>query len=65
MLFKIDSIVDARCRRIEDYANVTRGCDRNLLHNWDTVRFPLAGSPYDLRIGASSTIRLGLQRYVP
>ncbi len=65
LLFKIESIVDGRCNRVEDYSNVTRGGDRNVLQNWDTVRFSLARSSYDLRIGASTTIRLGVQRYVP
>ncbi len=64
-LFKIESIVDARCARVEGHANVSRGGDPNVLQNWDTVRFQLDGDSYDLRIGASTTIRLNFEAYAP
>jgi hypothetical protein len=64
-LFKIESIVDDRCTRIGDYSNVARGGDRNVLQNSDTVRFRIDGRYYDLRIGASTTIRLNFEAYVP
>lgn len=64
-LFKIESVVDARCRPIDEYANVTRGGDKQVLQNWDTVRMELGAGFYDLRIGASTTVRLSFQAYAP
>ena len=43
-LFKIESIVDAHCERIEDYSNVHRGGDKSAVQNWDTLRMRLASS---------------------
>jgi hypothetical protein len=64
-LFKIESIVDERCAQIDDYENISRGGDPNVLQNWDTVRMQLGGKFYDLRIGESTTIRLNFVAYAP
>jgi hypothetical protein len=64
-LFKVESIVDAKCARIDDYENISRGGDPNVLQNWDTMRMQLGGQYYDLRVGESTTIRLNFVRYVP
>lgn len=64
-LFKIESLVDERCTQIEEYANVARGGDANVLQNWDTVRFRLDGDAYDLRIGAGTTISVNFEAYAP
>jgi hypothetical protein len=64
-LFKIESIVDERCKPIGDYSNVARGGPKSVLQNWDTVRLRLGGNFYDLRIGASTTIRLNFEAYAP
>lgn len=59
--------VDRRpaCARIADYSNVGRGGDANVLQNWDTVRSRFDGDLYDLRIGASTTISINFEAYVP
>lgn len=64
-LFKIESIVDAQCTPVEDYSNISRGGDKHVLQNHDTVRFQVDGDLYDLRIGASTTIRLNFDAYAP
>lgn len=64
-LFKIESIVDARCRLIEDYENPVRG-DKNVLQDSDTVRLQLAGGSYELTTSAwGSAIRIRFVSVVP
>jgi hypothetical protein len=64
-IFRIESIVDAQCAPIEDYENVSRGGDKNVLQNSDTVRIGLGGEYYDLRTIGGTTIRVFFDRYVP
>ena len=64
-LFRIESVVDADCRRVEDYVNAARGGDKDTLQDSDTVRLPLAGGFYDLRTIGGTTIRVQFHRYVP
>jgi hypothetical protein len=64
-IFKIESIVDQRCTRIGDHSDVTRGGDKDVLHNWDTVRLRLGGEFYDLRVSSSNAIRIAFRRFVP
>ena len=64
-LFKIASIVDARCRRVEDYDNPVRS-DKNVLQDSDTVRLRLAGGFYDLTTALwGSAIRIRFVSVVP
>ena len=57
-LFKIERVVDARCAAVEPVENVDRGGDPRALQNWDTVRLRLDDRFYDMRIGASSDVRV-------
>jgi hypothetical protein len=64
-LFKIESIVDARCRRIEDYENLEGG-DKNAWQDSSTVRLRLGGRLYDLNAnGRGSVIRISFLSVVP
>ncbi|NIR52379.1 hypothetical protein GWO43_27455 [candidate division KSB1 bacterium] len=50
-IFKIESIVDAQCGPIENYSNTSRGGDKHVLQNWDTVEMQIGDSRYELRLG--------------
>jgi hypothetical protein len=64
-VFKIESLVDARCRPIEDYENPARG-DKKVLQDSDTVRLRLAGGSYDLTpIAWGSAVRVRFVSVVP
>jgi hypothetical protein len=64
-LYKIESIVDARCRVIEDYENRTGG-DKHAWEDSSTVRLRLDGRYYDLTAnGAGSVIRIAFVPVVP
>ena len=47
-LFKIGSLVDGACQPLE-YANASRGGDRNVLQNWDTLEVIIGANVYALR----------------
>ena len=47
-LFKIGSLVDGACQPVE-YANGTRGDDKNVLQNWDTLEVTSGTDVYALR----------------
>lgn len=65
-IFKIESVVDERCRPIEEYSNTTnRGGDPHVLQNADAVRFGLGGAFYDLTLNGTATIRLVFVSVVP
>lgn len=64
-IFKIESIVDERCETVEEYSNTSRGGDKRVLQNYDTLRLGLGGAYYDLRLGGSTTIRLNFVSVVP
>jgi hypothetical protein len=64
-LFKIESIVDARCRAIEDYESRT-GADKHAWQDSSAVRLRLDGRYYDLTAnGAGSGIRIAFVPVVP
>lgn len=64
-LFKIESIVDARCRAIEDYESRTGG-DKHVWEDSSAVRLRLDGRFYDLTAnGAGSVIRIAFVPVVP
>ncbi len=64
-IFKIESVVDERCETIEDYPNTSRGGDKHVLQNYDTLRLGLEGAYYDLRLGGNTTIRLNFISVIP
>lgn len=47
-LFKIGSLVDGACQPV-DYANGSRGGDKNVLQNWDTLEVTSGTDVYALR----------------
>lgn len=65
LLSKIESIVDARCRAIEDYESRTGG-DKHVWEDSSAVRLRLDGRFYDLTAnGAGSVIRIAFVPVVP
>ena len=48
-LFKIKSVIDAQCKSIEDYKNTTRGGDKHVLQNSDTLQVFWGKIFYDVR----------------
>jgi hypothetical protein len=54
-LFKIGSLVDGSCKTVE-YANGTRGGDRNVLQNWDTLEVTSGPDVYALKFGYSGGV---------
>ena len=57
-IFKIDRIIDSKCQEIEGHKNISRGGDKNVLQNWDTLRIPFEGIDYLLRLGGGDTIEV-------
>jgi hypothetical protein len=53
-LFKITQVVNAKCERLESFRNETRGGDRRVLQNWDTVELTFGTVKYTLRLGYGS-----------
>ncbi|WFB11267.1 hypothetical protein LRS74_32695 [Streptomyces sp. LX-29] len=51
-VFKVGAVADATCTRVEDFANDTRGGDKHVLQNWDSLRLRLDGRSFVLRLGA-------------
>ena len=65
LVFKIDSIVDARCRVTEDYESTTGG-DKHVWQDSTAVRLRLGGRVYDLTAnGAGNRIRIAFVGVVP
>ncbi|HEY8201417.1 MAG TPA: hypothetical protein VII47_08685 [Actinomycetota bacterium] len=61
--FKIDRIVDARCREVTQFLNASRpGGARNALQNWDTLRVQLGDHSYTARFGSGSDISVSFRR---
>lgn len=62
-LFKIGSLVDGACQPV-DYANGSRGGDRNVLQNWDTLEVTSGTNVYALRFGYSGgVVDLGTSKF--
>jgi hypothetical protein len=47
-MFKIGSIIDSQCQRIEDFVNATRGGDKHVLQNYDNVEIQIGNARYGL-----------------
>lgn len=52
-IFKISRVVDAGCQPVETFRNSSRGGDKRVLENWDTVEINLGTVTYALRLGYS------------
>jgi hypothetical protein len=62
-LFRLESLVDASCRPVDEVRNASRGGDRRVLQNWDEWEFRLGEGRYNLRLGFHTfAVRAGLQR---
>ena len=62
-LFKIETVVDAGCRSVEDFTNDTRpGSPKRELQNFDALRVRFGDGEYTLRFGGGETIRLNFTR---
>ena len=53
-LFKITQVVNARCEPLDSFRNESRGGDRHVLQNDDTVELTLGTLKYTLRLGYHS-----------
>ena len=49
-LFKITQVVDATCQRVETFRNESRGGDRYVLQNDDTVKLTFGPLKYSLSL---------------
>jgi hypothetical protein len=62
-LFRIQSVVDAVCRPVEDYGNLNQpGTDKHALPNFNDLGVRLGGRSYLLKAGGGATIRLSFFR---
>jgi hypothetical protein len=62
-LFKIGALVDRSCKPVAGIEDVDRpGQDPTAPQNWDTLRVPLDGGSYDLRLGSAPAIELSFAR---
>lgn len=57
-IFRVEAVVDANCRRVEDYANLVDRGQKDVLQNNDTLRIRLAGRYYELGLNGGSLIRV-------
>ena len=62
-LFKVDGLVDARCRPVSSFENFDRPeADPDTLQNFDTLVMDIAGRRYALRVGGSTDVRFNFLR---
>jgi hypothetical protein len=62
-VFKIDKVVDTRCREITQFSNATRpGSAKNTLQNSDALRIRFGGHSYTARFGSTGDIQVQLNR---
>lgn len=65
-LFKIASIIDARCAAVTELVNAGRGGDPLILQNWDELHVRFAQGKYSARLGYSAgEIDLDFRRISP
>jgi len=63
-LFRIESVVDAACRPVEDFGNLNQpGTDKHALPNFNELGLRLGGRSYVLKAGGGATIRLSFFRF--
>jgi hypothetical protein len=62
-LFRIESVVDAVCRPVEDFGNLNQpGTDKHALPNFNELGLRLGSRSYVLHAGGGATIRLSFFR---
>ncbi|MGH7909150.1 MAG: hypothetical protein ACRENW_04780 [Thermodesulfobacteriota bacterium] len=49
-MFKFETVVGPNCQQIEEYSNVSRGGDKHVLQNWDTLQIRFGDHPYALEL---------------
>jgi len=54
-VFKVASIIDNKCQKIESFSNASRRSNKSTLQNWDTLEVKINGKIYHLRIGHDSS----------
>jgi hypothetical protein len=64
-IFRVESVVDAGCRPVGDYANVVDRGQKDVMQNSDTLRIRLAGHPYELRLNGGAEVRVGFLEVAP
>ncbi len=64
-LFKVDSVVDSNCHPIQAYVNITRGGDKNVLQNFDSLQMRLGNADYELRLEYDGSITAGFRKDSP
>lgn len=55
-IFKIESVVNAECRPVEEYVNATRAGDKHILQNWDELQLRFGNVAYTLSIAYGAGI---------
>jgi small ligand-binding sensory domain FIST len=63
-VFRVESVVDAGCRPVGDYANVVDRGQKDVMQNADT-RLRLAGHLYELGLNGGSQVRVGFIEIAP
>jgi len=53
-VFKIETVVDAQCQAMENYANASRGGDKRVLQNWESLQMRLGAQTYTVSLGYDS-----------
>jgi hypothetical protein len=64
-IFRVESVVDAGCRPVGDYANVVDRGQKDVMENSDTLRIRLAGHPYELRLNGGAEVRVAFLEVAP
>ena len=65
-IFRVESVIDATCRRVENYANIVDRGQKDVMQDADTLRIGLVGQYYELRLsGGGSVVRVGFIRIQP
>lgn len=55
-IFKIETVFDSNCQPIEEYKNASRGGDKRVLQNWDSLEIRFGDQTYSLTFGYSEGI---------
>jgi hypothetical protein len=64
-IFRVESVLDAECRRVSNYANVVHQGDKDVMQDSDALRIRLAGHYYDLRLNGGSLVRVAFLQVEP
>lgn len=64
-VFRVLGAVTATCTPVAGLRNVDRPGDPTVLQNFDTVRVPVMGKAYDIRLGASSALEVSVVTVAP